>query len=281
MSNNNQRPWYRTAIIIIPAIAVIIAAIIGGIFVLISSPQTPTTPVFRETIGEIDTDGNYEISWERSVRATHYILLEDRDSSFTNPRTIDTNTGTRGQIYGRPNGDYYYQVRACNAAGESEWSPIRKITVIISTPPTPSPTPTATPTPTPTPTSPPPPLAINITAPSEGDKIPRSIMVRGTISGDLPDNQYMWVVAHPHVSSGWWPQTGRIRPSGGNWYVQAWIGVETNVGDNFDIAVVLVNEDSDQYYQDYLEHGMETGDYPEISLPNDASIYHLIMITRK
>jgi hypothetical protein len=72
MANNNQRPWYRTPIIIIPAIAVIIAAIIGGIFVLISSPQLPTSPIFKEMGVDIDTDGNYEISWESSKRATKY-----------------------------------------------------------------------------------------------------------------------------------------------------------------------------------------------------------------
>jgi hypothetical protein len=152
MSDENRRPRNIPWIILIPAIAVIIAAIIGGIFVLMSSPQPPTTPVFGETGGEIDTDGIYEISWTESRRATHYILQVDRDPSFTNPRTIGTTTGAR-QIYGQPNGDYYYRVRACNDAGESEWSPIRKITVIISTPPTTlSPTPTSAPTLTPTPT---------------------------------------------------------------------------------------------------------------------------------
>jgi hypothetical protein len=108
--------------------------------------------VFSETSGEIDTDGNYEISWDRSIKATHYILQEDSDFSFTNPRTVHTNSEMRGQIYGNPNGDYYYRVRAYNNAGESEWSPIRKIIVIISPTPTPSPTQTVTATPTPTPT---------------------------------------------------------------------------------------------------------------------------------
>ena len=275
MSTNNQRPWYRTPTIIIPAIAVIIAALIGGIFVLISSPQLPTGSTFKEIGGDTDTDGDYEISWERAIRATFYILQEDEDPSFTSPKTIYRGFETKKVIYGKSNGDYYYRVRACNDAGESEWSPIRKITVIISTRLTPSPMPTSTPTPLQ------PPLAINITGPSEGDKIPRSITVTGTISGDLPDNRYMWVVVQPHVSSGWWPQTGRIRPVGGNWYVQAWIGVEKDIGKNFDIAVILVNKDSDLFYQHYLERGKETGDYPEIPLQDDASIYDLITVTRR
>jgi hypothetical protein len=150
MPNSNQRPWWY---ILIP----VIAAIIGGFFVIYAAlPQTPTTPVFTET-SEIDTDGSYEISWERSIRAKSYILQEDMDHSFTNPRTIDINSGTRGQISSKSNGDYYYRVRACNDAGESEWSSSRRVTVRLSTP---TPTPTITPspthiivTPTPTPTA--------------------------------------------------------------------------------------------------------------------------------
>ncbi len=164
MSNSNQRPWYKDPRIVIPAIVGILVALIGGIFLLISSPQLPTGTLFKEIGGDTDTDGDYEISWESSERAIKYILQEDRDSSFTSPRTVYTGSETKQHIYGKSDGGYYYRVRACNKVGETEWSPIRKMTVVISpslTPTqkpsvTPTPTSTSTPivaTPTPTPTS--------------------------------------------------------------------------------------------------------------------------------
>ena len=148
---SNGIPWFRRPEIIIPAIVMILAAIIGGIFVLISSPQLPTTPMFKEIGGDTDADGDYEISWESSERAISYILQEDSNPSFTNPRTVYTGSKTKANIYGKSKGDYYYRARACNKAGESEWSPIRKITVMLSSPSTPTPIPTVTLTTTPTP----------------------------------------------------------------------------------------------------------------------------------
>lgn len=148
---SNGTPWFRRPEIIIPAIVMMLAAIIGGIFVLISSPQFPTTPMFKEIGGDTDANGDYEISWESSERAISYILQEDSNPSFTNPRTVYAGSETKANIYGKSNGDYYYRARACNKAGESEWSPIRKITVMIAPPSTPTPTSTVTPTTTPTP----------------------------------------------------------------------------------------------------------------------------------
>jgi len=152
---SNERPWYRKPEIIVPAILIILAPIISGIVVLILSPQLPTTPMFKEIGGDTDADGDYEISWESSERAISYILQEDSNPSFTtNPRTVYKGSETQANIYGKSNGDYYYQAKACNKAGESEWSPIRKITVMLSPPLTPTPTPVVTPIPTPTATPP-------------------------------------------------------------------------------------------------------------------------------
>jgi hypothetical protein len=130
-----------------PRIAVpILAALIGGIFLLISSsPQLPTSPIFKEMGVDIDTDGNYEISWESSKRATKYTLQEDMNYSFTSPRTVYGGSETKKYIYGKSDGDYYYRVRGCNDAGESDWSPLQKISVV----PFHSATPTTTPRPTP------------------------------------------------------------------------------------------------------------------------------------
>ena len=122
---STERHWYRRPEIIIPAIVVILAAIIGGLNL------KPPTPMFIEIDGDTDADGDYEISWESSLRASSYILQEGRDPSFTSPRTVSVcnRSETKTPIYGKSDGDYYYRVMARNIAGESEWSPNKKITV--------------------------------------------------------------------------------------------------------------------------------------------------------
>jgi hypothetical protein len=150
MSNSNQRPWYKDPRILFPAIVAIIVALIVGFFALYAAlPQTPTTPTFKEIGGNTDTDGDYEICWERARRATFYILQEDEEPLFTSPKTLHRGLETKKVIYSKPRGDYYYRVRACNDAGESEWSPTRRIEVII--PPTLTPEQIPTPEKTPTP----------------------------------------------------------------------------------------------------------------------------------
>lgn len=146
----------------------------------------------------------------------------------------------------------------------------------------PNPTPTSTSPPTPTPTSTPS-LTININDPLNDDKVPLSIVVQGIISGELPKDRYMWIVVHPQDNIGWYPQVGRVVPFDGKWNAPAWIGKEGNVdiGKVYDIVVVLVSKDSDQYYLNYINEGSKTGNYPGIALPTDAIVYHKIKVTRK
>lgn len=64
--------------------------------------------------------------------------------------------------------------------------------------------------------------------------------------------------------------------------VEVWLGrEEEDVGIEFDIAVILVNEEDDQYYSNYLARGKETGDYPGIPLPPSANIMDVITVFRK
>jgi len=124
---------------------------------------------------------------------------------------------------------------------------------------------------------------IKTISPKEGDEVPVAIIVSGTISGELPKGQYMWVVINPHPSPGqWWPQGGRISPWRGQWDVQTWVGREKeDIGKEFDIAVILVSEKDDQYYRNYLRTGQETGSYPGIPLPASANILDRITVVRK
>jgi len=127
-----------------------------------------------------------------------------------------------------------------------------------------------------------PPLVIEITSLQSGDEVPISTPVRGTISGELPEGQYIWVVINPHASPGhWWPQGRRIEPLGGQWHVEVWLGREEDAGMAFDIAVILVNEEGDQRYRTYLARGAETGDYPGIPLHPSANIMDVITVIRK
>ena len=147
--SNEEEKRERNWLVIIPIIAAIIGGIIGGLFLLIGPPQSPTSPIFKEIGGDTDDDGNYKISWESSKGASSYILEEDTNPSFTSPETVYSGPETIVNIYGKSNGDYYYRIRARNKIGDSGWSSSRKITV-ISPPSTPTPMPTSTPTPTPT-----------------------------------------------------------------------------------------------------------------------------------
>ncbi len=108
--------------------------------------------------------------------------------------------------------------------------------------------------------------------------------VSGTISGELPEGQYMWMVVNPHTSPGnWWPQGGgRIEPWKGQWYSQAYIGSEyAGIGEKFDIAVILVNENDDQYLRAWVDISEQEQSWPSIMLPASAKIKDRITVIRK
>jgi hypothetical protein len=124
---------------------------------------------------------------------------------------------------------------------------------------------------------------VAITTPKSEEEVPISTTVTGTISGKLPEGRYMWVVINPHTSPGqWWPQGGRIEPWSGHWNAPVILGREAeDKGVEFDIAVILVNEEGNNQYNTYLETGVETGNYPGISLPRSAATVQRITVKRK
>ncbi|MCK4332096.1 MAG: PEGA domain-containing protein, partial [Thermoplasmatales archaeon] len=118
--------------IAIVAIIVTIIGIVGGIILAVFFKPwniPPTTPLFNESGVVIDSDGNYEINWSSSERAISYILEEASDHSFTNPIRVYKGSEKKASISGKSDGDYYYRVRACNRAGESEWCSTKTVKV--------------------------------------------------------------------------------------------------------------------------------------------------------
>lgn len=132
------------------------------------------------------------------------------------------------------------------------------------------------------PSAPPSPLVIKITAPLADEEVAINVDVSGTISGPGPEVPYLWLVINPHTAPGlWWPQGGRIAPYEGRWRASASLGGEEDKGTQFDMAVVLVNEEDNEYYVQYLRAGERGDGYPGKPLPPSARIEAQVTLKRK
>lgn len=89
----------------------------------------PLVPEMNDVSG-FDSDGEYIVSWQPSENATTYTLQESTKLDFSTLNVVYSGISTSAPIPCRPNGIYYYRVRASNQHGNSAWSETRSITVI-------------------------------------------------------------------------------------------------------------------------------------------------------
>ncbi|MHC5036833.1 MAG: hypothetical protein ACYTHM_05935, partial [Planctomycetota bacterium] len=82
-------------------------------------PPNAPTPL---TVPATSSTGTYTVTWGVSLGATGYELQEDISSSFTSPTTLCNGANVSFTVMGKPNGTYYYRVRASNGAGSSTWT---------------------------------------------------------------------------------------------------------------------------------------------------------------
>ena len=280
MSNNNRSSWYRNPAIIISSAAAILAAIIGVTLTFLSNPPLSDFSISLDpTQGSVNQGSVIQFTaiiksihgYDYSVRLSasgqpHNVIVTlippygEAKPAYTSGVLIDIGQNA-------PVGDYTIIIKGTGADGKEHNSTYALTVKPITSAPTPTPLP----------------LIIKIISPREGNEVPVSDIITGTISGELPERRYMWVVINPHTNPGlWWPQGGRINPWKGKWNAQAQFGREKeDIGTKFDIAVVLVNEKDDQYYLNYLKTGQETGNYSGIPLPTSAEIKDEITVTRR
>ncbi len=77
----------------------------------------------------MNTTGNYSISWSSSTGATRYELWESVfGGAFSK---VYDGTATFKSFSNKPNGEYEYGAKACNAAGCSGYSPIKFVQVCV------------------------------------------------------------------------------------------------------------------------------------------------------
>ncbi len=88
----------------------------------------PGTPILEDP-GDVDSDGDYNLSWIKTYRTTGYVLHEDNNSAFDSPNEIFNGSQITFDISKKPNGTYYYRAKAYNEKYQSAWSNIVDIIV--------------------------------------------------------------------------------------------------------------------------------------------------------
>lgn len=136
----------------------------------------------------------------------------------------------------------------------------------------------------PIPVSPPKPQSepfIKITYPRNGDPVPKSIVVNGTISGELPKDHFVWIMVNPTWAVGqWWPQYNTpIQPVNSEWSMPIEVGNDSNGGKKFNIAAVQVDESGNNIINDAVTNGEMRG-YPSIKLPTGSEIMYSVTVVR-
>jgi hypothetical protein len=122
---------------------------------------------------------------------------------------------------------------------------------------------------------------IKITNPFNGESVPATVKVSGTILGDLPSNRHMWILVNPELTPGvYWPQRGyEVVPFNGLW---SWIAdLGGNSGENLSILAVLVDDAANQQFIKWNEQCVAADKWPGLGLPDGAEIMDRVTVIKQ
>ena len=111
------------------------------------------------------------------------------------------------------------------------------------------------------------PFNAKIISPNENGNVSTNIIVKGTVSRDLNDNEHLWIFVSDDVSN-WWPQEDQIRPSKHTleWSGDARIGGgEEDIGKKFRIALIIVNDTLNSIISEWQKECNEKQYWPPIT----------------
>jgi hypothetical protein len=108
---------------------------------------------------------------------------------------------------------------------------------------------------------------LKITNPHEGFECGTQLRVEG--KSQIYPGRYLWLFVHRSDLPGWWPQNSaiKIKPDG-SWMQGAYIGVPADVGFDFEIKAIWINDAAHNEMVQYIKDGTSTSSYPPISLPD-------------
>lgn len=114
------------------------------------------------------------------------------------------------------------------------------------------------------------PCVISIKEPYENAEVGRQTIVKGT--AEIPRGNYLWVLARcSDYQPLWWPQReARIDPRTHQWRATVVFGESQDVGRDFDIGVIAVDEQGNAFLRNYWINAMKSGDWRPIEIPRTS-----------
>lgn len=106
-----------------------------------------------------------------------------------------------------------------------------------------------------------------IAAPRVGEQVGANALVSGR--ANLPTGTHLWVFVHRRGLRIWWPQGGGAAevPPNGEWAVLVNFGQPGDVGAEFEVKALVVNDSASASLDSWVKAGETTGNYPGLSLP--------------
>ena len=110
---------------------------------------------------------------------------------------------------------------------------------------------------------------IVIISPKPGAEAGATMKVEG--KSVAVQGKYLWVFAHREGLEVWWPQGGAVAvKDDGSWRQGVFLGGANDVGFDFVVKAIWVDDKVNRELKDYLAKGEKTQQYPGISLPDGS-----------
>ena len=120
------------------------------------------------------------------------------------------------------------------------------------------------------------PCSIEITSLKDGDKVGRSVTVKGKAS--IPAAGNLWLLSRKRaMANQWWPQAGPVEITNGEWEAEVFFGRPEDIGSNFDVAAVVVNSQTSATFIKWFSTAKEL-DYPPVPFPNTHSSCSVVTV---
>jgi hypothetical protein len=124
---------------------------------------------------------------------------------------------------------------------------------------------------------------VEVTSPKPGDIVGQRLVVEG--KAKISSDDYLWVLVHLKVlPNEWWPQGGgpaSIDPKTREWMILATFGNPQDVGLDFEIAVAIVDANTNRRLNEWYRESNAKNDYPPIEFPSTVDACPPLRLTVK